>query len=110
MNNLNYGVIGNCRTAALISEKGISNGCVSPTSIRPLSSRHCSIGTKAVVSDSKCRTNTASRNLMYLIPIYYPPISLPTKENLSCSTSCRATVPMKKSTICPQKYIVISVG
>ena len=22
MNNLNYGVIGNCRTAALISEKG----------------------------------------------------------------------------------------
>ena len=109
MNNLNYGVIGNCRTAALISEKGNIEWLCFPDFDSP------SIFAALLDRDKGgCFgfevSNEYHISQSYVPHIYYPPISLPTKENLSCSTSCRATVPMKKSTICPQKYIVISVG
>ena len=76
MNNLNYGVIGNCRTAALIS-----NGSVFPISILLLFLPVCSTGRKEELSDSKFPETIASHKVMSPTPIFFLLNSPPMKEN-----------------------------
>ena len=79
MDKLNYGVIGNCCTAALISDKG---SIVSLTSTHLPSLRHCSIGRKGDISASRFLRIIKYRNRMFLIQIFFRPTSYQKKMNL----------------------------
>lgn len=72
MNNLNYGVIGNCRTALSFRRTEISNGSVFPISILLLFLPVCSTGRKEELSDSKFPETIASHKIMSPTPIFFP--------------------------------------
>ena len=76
MDKLNYGVIGNCCTAALISDKGSIDSTHLP------SLHHCSIGRKGDISASRFLRIIKYRNRMFLIQIFFRPTSYQKKMNL----------------------------
>ena len=83
MDNLNYGVIGNCCTAALISEKGsIEWLCFpnfdSPSIFAALLDREKG-GTFLVLKFQKTITPS---NRMFPIPIFFPLLLCQSKTNL----------------------------
>lgn len=81
MNNLNYGVIGNCRTAALISQNGNIEWLCFPDFDSPSILPVCSTGRKEELSDSKFPETIASHKIMSPTPIFFLPNSPPMKEN-----------------------------
>lgn len=82
MNNLNYGVIGNCRTAALISQNGNIEWLCFPDFDSPSILPVCSTGRKEELSDSKFPETIASHKVMSPTPIFFLLNSPPMKENL----------------------------
>ena len=101
MSNLNYGVVGNCRTAALISEKG----SVFPILILRLSLHHYLIGKEEEVLDLTLQKTIISHNLTFLTLTYCLLLFLRKRENLSYLITCLITVPTKMPIIFRQNCI-----
>ena len=75
MNNLNYGVIGNCRTAALISQNGNIEWLCFPDFDSP------SIFASMLDREKGGAFGFASHKIMSPTPIFFLPNSPPMKEN-----------------------------
>ena len=109
MNTLNYGITGNCRTAALISETGnIEWLCFpdfdSPSIFASLLDREKGGSFGFEVSDDYRITQS------YVL-IFFLHSSPPEKENSLFSIICPAIVPRTvQATICRQNYIAIYIG
>lgn len=81
MNNLNYGVIGNCRTAALISQNGNIEWLCFPDFDSPSIFASLLDREKGGALDSKLPETIASHKVMFRTPIFFLPNSPPMKEN-----------------------------
>ena len=82
MNNLNYGVIGNCRTAALISQNGNIEWLCFPDFDSPSIFASLLDREKGELLDSKLPETIASHKVMFRTPISFLPSSPLMKENL----------------------------
>lgn len=82
MDNLNYGVIGNCCTAALISEKGSIEGYVFQILIHLLFLQLFWIVKKAGLLVLKFQKTITPSNRMFPIPIFFPLLLCQSKTNL----------------------------
>lgn len=105
MSNLNYGVVGNCRTAALISEKGSIDWLCFPDLILRLSLHHYLIGKEEEVLDLTLQKTIISHNLTFLTLTYCLLLFLRKRENLSYLITCLITVPAKMPIIFRQNCI-----
>lgn len=81
MDNLNYGVIGNCCTAALISEKEVLNGYVFQILIHLLFAALLD-REKAGLLVLKFQKTITPSNRMFPIPIFFPLLLCQNKTNL----------------------------
>ena len=109
MSNLNYGVIGNCRTAALISETGNIEWLCFPEFDSP--------SIFAALLDRKNGGNFGFQvsNKYSISQSYVPhtnlPVFLQRKENSLLSILCHVIIPkIKMSITVLQKFIVISIA
>lgn len=105
MSNLNYGVVGNCRTAALISEKGSIDWLCFPDFDSPSTLHHYWIGKEEEVLDLTLQKTIISHNLTFLTLTYCLPLFLRKRENLSYLITCLITVPAKMPIIFRQNCI-----
>lgn len=105
MSNLNYGVVGNCRTAALISEKGSIDWLCFPDFDSPSIFDHYLIGKEEEVLDLTLQKTIISHNLTFLTLTYCLLLFLRKRENLSYLITCLITVPAKMPIIFRQNCI-----
>lgn len=111
MNTLNYGITGNCRTAALISETGNIEWLCFPDFDSPSIFASLLDREKEEASGSRYPMITGLLKAMYLILIFFLHSSPPEKENSLFSIICPAIVPRTvQATICRQNYIAIYIG
>lgn len=82
MDKLNYGVIGNCCTAALISDKGSIDWLCFPNFDSPSIFASLLVGRKGDISASRFLRIIKYRNRMFLIQIFFRPTSYQKKMNL----------------------------
>ena len=81
MNNLNYGVIGNCRTAALISQNGNIEWLCFPDFDSPSIFASMLDREKGGAFGFEVPETIASHKIMSPTPIFFLPNSPPMKEN-----------------------------
>ena len=111
MSNLNYGVIGNCRTAALISETGNIEWLCFPEFDSPSIFAALLDRKNGGNLDFRYRINILFHNHTYLTTISYLPAFLQRKENSLLSILCRVIIPkIKMSITVLQRFIVISIA
>lgn len=82
MDNLNYGVIGNCCTAALISEKGSIEWLCFPNFDSPSIFAALLDREKAGLLVLKFQKTITPSNRMFPIPIFFPLLLCQSKTNL----------------------------
>ena len=82
MDNLNYGVIGNCCTAALISEKGNIEWLCFPNFDSPSIFAARLDREKAGLLVLKFQKTITPSNRMFPIPIFFPLLLCQSKTNL----------------------------
>lgn len=82
MDNLNYGVIGNCCTAALISEKGSIEWLCFPNFDSPSIFAALLDREKAGLLVLKFQKTITPSNRMFPIPIFFPLLLCQNKTNL----------------------------
>lgn len=82
MDNLNYGVIGNCCTAALISEKGNIEWLCFPNFDSPSIFAALLDREKAGLLVLKFQKTITPSNRMFPIPIFFPLLLCQSKTNL----------------------------
>lgn len=82
MDNLNYGVIGNCCTAALISEKGSIEWLCFPNFDSPSIFAALLDREKAGLLVLKFQKTITPSNRMFPIPIFFPLLLCQSKMNL----------------------------
>lgn len=82
MDNLNYGVIGNCCTAALISEKGNIEWLCFPNFDSPSIFAALLDVKKAGLLVLKFQKTITPSNRMFPIPIFFPLLLCQSKTNL----------------------------